>query len=77
VPADPHRYLLPDARLDKVRNSRASQILEQKPGLANRLNRPPPRIPEVSDGLAVSMKHSLTDARTRGPTDKAGLPTLL
>jgi len=77
VSADPHGYLLPDARLDEVRNSRASQIVEQEPGLADRLNRLPPRIPEISDGLAVSMKHVLTDAGTRRTTDKAGLPTLL
>jgi hypothetical protein len=77
VPADPHSDLLPDARLHEVRKSRASQIVEQKPGLADRLNCLPPRIPEVSDRLAVSMKHSLTGAGTRRPTDEAGLPTLL
>jgi hypothetical protein len=77
VSADPHSHLLPDARLHEVRKSRASQIVEQKPGLADRLNRLPPRIPEISDGLAVSMEHLLTDTGTRRPTDKAGLPTLL
>src|SRR5438105_2283064 len=77
MPADPHRRLLRHTGTNHVRHGGPPEIVEQKAGPSNGLDRLPPRAPEVTHRLAFTVKHSITDTRAIWTTDKACLPTRL
>jgi hypothetical protein len=64
VATNPHRYLLPHARADQVRDSTPSQIMHEELWPPDRLTRFPPGATEVQHGLSLTMEQEITHAGT-------------